>query len=798
MKSDAQVVSLELKLVEYLWGRNPKTNGPIAELESCIRDYMPSVGYSLNCPKERITLSSQPKYLLTRKGVVVGVHANWNDLALWPVVDGGGDDSVLLEPGCDPRGSVFAYDADGDRLMVLYDGNSRLMIHYIGDKTRPPSVLAIKGIPNGLTNGVIAFSRGYLYCIFTQKANLEVYCIKVDGIGGGALARMVWSHAVAANVSCSPSLKCRSTDEAIIDILFRARADGFRLAVLRFSSDDSPTVTRCTMTRLPELDGRLQNLEAQYVGFIGDSWIGALGERLSITPSSAGMKSHWLMVVDREGHFVGCAMKGIGSIDIKQIVTGVSDVVYVMAEKKAAFSGWPSEGSSWKSPNREWHDGAPLPASCELYAFHVYKGDERLERLIELADRHLPQQPKVEEESRREVASVDYPTHADPDLESELYLLKTENDLLKQKCKKEGRVATLTEEMGELVRMQAATISRLENELKMTRDECRQLKHRLQGKYKKGKENSVITENSTPRKKAHSGVSSLIEKYSPESPTKRGPQRRPDSPQRTWLDVSSVTRLRPLPAHKYLHLSALVTGLGSITTLAVPFLLKDVMHLHPAETALLGAIASIPMLFKPAVAVASDALPMFGYRRKPYIALGSLAHSMGLVALAHLPSAAGFVPIALIVVAMSTASAIVGTVKDTLMLEESKRPGVDGAHLISDMSILTTGGALSVSYLSGALLHVLSSQSLMQLAAAGPLLLAGAALLIDEQPVVHHEHQRTTAAISTSLESVLEGCSPLSGPLQLLAATILMPSYGTALFYYYVRCFTVHLRRRLN
>lgn len=36
-------------------------------------------------------------------------------------------------------------------------------------------------------------------------------------------------------------------------------------------------------------------------------------------------------------------------------------------------------------------------------------------------------------------------------LESELYLLKTENDLLKQRCKKEGRVATLTEEMGELV-----------------------------------------------------------------------------------------------------------------------------------------------------------------------------------------------------------------------------------------------------------------------------------------------------------------------------------------------------------
>ncbi|KAF4722547.1 hypothetical protein FOZ63_022877 [Perkinsus olseni] len=123
-----------------------------------------------------------------------------------------------------------------------------------------------------------------------------------------------------------------------------------------------------------------------------------------------------------------------------------------------------------------------------------------------------------------------------------------------------------------------------------------------------------------------------------------------------------------LSVQRYLHLSALVGGLGSITSLAIPFLLKDIMHLHPAETALLGAIASIPMLFKPAVAMASDNLPLLGYRRKPYLVLGSMSHSMSLIALAHLPAATGFVPIALILLAMSTASAVVVTVKDTLMV----------------------------------------------------------------------------------------------------------------------------------
>ncbi|KAF4755507.1 hypothetical protein FOZ62_029379, partial [Perkinsus olseni] len=441
---------------------------------------------------------------------------------------------------------------------------------------------------------------------------------------------------------------------------------------------------------------------------------------------------------------------------------------------------------------------------------------EHLARLVELADRHLSERPEEESPMKD-----NYPTHARQDLESELYLLKTENDLLKQRCQKEGRVATLTEEMGELVRMQAATISRLEDELKNTREECRQLKQRLQLKSRKAKENSIMQDNLTPRQKGMNGggVSSLIEKYSPSegyTPSRislshrgrngqdvgteqvvshkwRGPtyeiglsvERRtilepirlvtwgsrkdvsPSQADARWrlpapteraqelksapvyrivfvqetllatLDgdsgsprsarqhsdvhggpsgekeaesnaepiISSVAgpdrsliawgAMPSLSVQRYLHLSALVGGLGSITSLAIPFLLKDIMHLHPAETALLGAIASIPMLFKPAVAMASDNLPLLGYRRKPYLVLGSMSHSMSLIALAHLPAATGFVPIALIVLAMSTASAVVVTVKDTLMLQESSREQADGSHLISDMSILATGGSLS-------------------------------------------------------------------------------------------------------
>ncbi|KAF4670087.1 Calcium/calmodulin-dependent 3',5'-cyclic nucleotide phosphodiesterase 1B [Perkinsus olseni] len=116
------------------------------------------------------------------------------------------------------------------------------------------------------------------------------------------------------------------------------------------------------------------------------------------------------------------------------------------------------------------------------------------------------------------------------------------------------------------------------------------------------------------------------------------------------------------------------------------------------------------------------------------------------------------------------------------------------------MSILATGGSLSVSYLSGALLHVITCQSLIRFSAAGPLLLTGAAILMEEEPI-HHFRSRTTLFRPPVVESVLSGAASLSGPLKLLTATILVPSYSTALFYYFtspVLHFTPEIMGRLQ
>ncbi|EER17928.1 hypothetical protein Pmar_PMAR027644, partial [Perkinsus marinus ATCC 50983] len=88
-----------------------------------------------------------------------------------------------------------------------------------------------------------------------------------------------------------------------------------------------------------------------------------------------------------------------------------------------------------------------------------------------------------------------------------------------------------------------------------------------------------------------------------------------------------------------------------------------------------------------------------------------------------------------------------------------------------------------VSYLSGALLHVMSCQTLIRFSATGPLLLTGAAMLMEEE-AMSHSRPPTILPKSLVLESVLSGAASLGGPLKLLAATIMVPSYSTALFYY--------------
>ncbi|GBG66036.1 hypothetical protein CBR_g55014, partial [Chara braunii] len=74
-----------------------------------------------------------------------------------------------------------------------------------------------------------------------------------------------------------------------------------------------------------------------------------------------------------------------------------------------------------------------------------------------------------------------------------------------------------------------------------------------------------------------------------------------------------------------------VQGVIGLSKLAVTFFLKDDLGLDPAEAAILSGVTTFPWLIKPLYGFISDAVPLFGYRRRSYLfgcgLLGAMAWS---------------------------------------------------------------------------------------------------------------------------------------------------------------------------
>ena len=64
-----------------------------------------------------------------------------------------------------------------------------------------------------------------------------------------------------------------------------------------------------------------------------------------------------------------------------------------------------------------------------------------------------------------------------------------------------------------------------------------------------------------------------------------------------------------------------VQGILGLARLAVSFFLKDDLGLTPTEVGVLTGISSIPWIIKPVFGFLSDGVPIFGYRRRPYLIL---------------------------------------------------------------------------------------------------------------------------------------------------------------------------------
>lgn len=177
-----------------------------------------------------------------------------------------------------------------------------------------------------------------------------------------------------------------------------------------------------------------------------------------------------------------------------------------------------------------------------------------------------------------------------------------------------------------------------------------------------------------------------------------------------------------------------VQGILGLSRLAVSFFLKDDLGLTPAEVAALTGIASLPWIIKPVFGFLSDGLPLFGYRRRPYLILSGILGTLSWLAFATLVDSRLSATIALLLTSLSVA--ISDVIIDSLIVERARKESLGQAGSLQSLSWGCSAlGGLITAYLSGWLLEHYSNNVVFEITAIFPLLVSAVAWLIAEEKI---------------------------------------------------------------
>lgn len=177
-----------------------------------------------------------------------------------------------------------------------------------------------------------------------------------------------------------------------------------------------------------------------------------------------------------------------------------------------------------------------------------------------------------------------------------------------------------------------------------------------------------------------------------------------------------------------------VQGVLGLARLAVSFFLKDDLGLSPAQVAALMGVVSIPWMVKPLFGFLSDGLPLFGYRRRPYLVIAGLLGAVAWVAMATVVDSAWTATAAIALSSFSVAMSDV--IADSLVVERTRQESQSSVGSLQSLCWGTSAlGGLLTAYFSGALLEHVEVQSVFLMTAMFPLLVCFAAWSVGEERV---------------------------------------------------------------
>ena len=189
-----------------------------------------------------------------------------------------------------------------------------------------------------------------------------------------------------------------------------------------------------------------------------------------------------------------------------------------------------------------------------------------------------------------------------------------------------------------------------------------------------------------------------------------------------------------------------VQGILGLARLAVSFFLKDDLGLTPAQVAALTGISSLPWIIKPLFGFLSDGLPIFGYRRRPYLILSGFLGTISWLALATLVDSARAATFVILLTSLSVA--ISDVIVDSLIVERAREESLSQSGSLQSLSWGCSAlGGLITAYFSGLLLQHLSSNQVFEITATFPLIVSAVAWLISEEKIDRSELSTTTSPV---------------------------------------------------
>ena len=240
--------------------------------------------------------------------------------------------------------------------------------------------------------------------------------------------------------------------------------------------------------------------------------------------------------------------------------------------------------------------------------------------------------------------------------------------------------------------------------------------------------------------------------------------------------------------------------------MALSYLYKDDFLLSPSDVAKINSICLIPWIIKPVYGLISDSIPIFGYRRKPYLfifgVLGSVCWILMSFSANTITKAVTFILIG------QVCTAFCNVIGEALVDETSQRQkDVDpeaGAKNVSMFFLIKSVGSLMTAFSSGALLEIMDKRNVFLITASFPLILVISSILLKESTESNDNDIEITnyQTIESEVKYSNKNNHPefkkqfnlfisfikldqIYKPVIFIFIYIATPSYGDPMFYFY-------------